>query len=68
MAANVTYDPQADALTVRFGSGPAVEGEEVRPGVVLHYDAADRIVAIEVLHASKTLAADALALLQPAAE
>jgi len=63
MAAAVTYDPEADALAITFGPG-AIEGEEVRAGVILHYDAEDRVVAIEVLQASKTLTPGAIAALQ----
>ncbi|HJU18008.1 MAG TPA: DUF2283 domain-containing protein [Stellaceae bacterium] len=67
MAAGVTYDPEADALTISFTAAPTVEGEEVHPGVILHFDATDRIVAIEALHVSKTLAKGAVSLLrQPA--
>ncbi len=62
MAPEVTYDAEADALTISFVPGPTVEGEEVHPGVILHFDAADRIVAVEVLHASKVLAEGAIAL------
>jgi uncharacterized protein YuzE len=67
MAADMTYDPEADALTISFGDTGAVEGEEVHRGVILHFDAADRIVEIEVLHASKHLTEGAIALLQQAA-
>ena len=58
--ATVTYDPEADALGIVFAPGPS-EGEEVSPGVILHFDAADRIVEIEILSASKRLAPSALA-------
>ncbi len=68
MAADVTYDPEADALTISFGSATAVEGEEVHRDVILHFDAADRIVEIEVLRASKRLTDGAIALLRQAAE
>lgn len=54
-----TYDPEADALYVRFSETPVVESEEVSAGVVLDLDADGRIVAIEVLDASKHLAAGA---------
>jgi uncharacterized protein YuzE len=64
MAADVTYDSEADALTISFTAAPTVEGEEVHPGVILHFDATDRIVAIEVLHVSKTLAEGAVPLLR----
>jgi uncharacterized protein YuzE len=68
MAADVRFDPDADALMIRFDTAAAVEGEEVHPGVVLHFDDAGRIVGIEVLHASKTLSPGALAHLKAAAE
>ncbi|HJU18093.1 MAG TPA: DUF2283 domain-containing protein [Stellaceae bacterium] len=64
MAADVTYDPEADALTISFTATPTVEGDEVHPGVILHFDAADRIVAIEVLNVSKVLAEGAVPLLR----
>ena len=51
------YDSEADALYVRFADAPVVESEEVAAGVVLDFDAEGRIVAIEVLDASKHLAA-----------
>ena len=50
------YDPEADALYVRFADAPVVETEEVRPGVMFDFDAEGRIVAIEVLDASEHLA------------
>jgi uncharacterized protein YuzE len=68
MAADMTYHPEADALTIAFTAASTVEGEEVHPGVILHFDARDRIVAIEVLHASKVLAEGAIPRLRQAAE
>lgn len=50
------YDPETDALYVRFADAPIVETEEVRPGVMFDFDAEGRIVAIEVLDASEHLA------------
>jgi len=47
------YDPDADALYVRFSEAEIVESEEVSNGVILDFDAEGRIVAIEVLDASK---------------
>jgi uncharacterized protein YuzE len=51
------YDSDADALYVRFADALVIESEEVADGVVLDFDAEGRIVAIEVLDASKHLAA-----------
>ena len=50
------YAPETDALYVRFAEDTVVESEEVRPGVVLDFDAEGRIVAMEVLDASEHLA------------
>ena len=55
-----TYDPDADALYVRFAEAAVVESEEVADGVVLDFDREGRIVAIELLDASKHLAAGAV--------
>lgn len=49
------YDPATDALRLRLADAPVVESEEVRPGVVLDFDAQNRVVSIEVLHLSKQL-------------
>jgi uncharacterized protein YuzE len=54
-----TYDADADAFYVRFSDTNIVESEEVSDGIVLDFDGEGRIVAIEVLDASKHLAADA---------
>ena len=51
------YDPASDALYVRFADANVVESEEVSEGVVLDFDSEGRIVAIELLDASKHLAA-----------
>jgi uncharacterized protein YuzE len=61
-----TYDPEADALYVRFADAAVVESEEVADGVVLDFDAEGRIVAFELLDARRHLAAGAK--LPPAAE
>ena len=50
------YDPEADALYVRFADAPISESEEVRPGVVFDYDTEGRVVGIEILDASEHLA------------
>lgn len=46
-----------DALYVRFSDTPVAETAEVRPGVMFDYDAEGRIVAMEILDASRTVAA-----------
>jgi uncharacterized protein YuzE len=53
------YDAEANALYVRFSEATIIESEEVSNGVVLDFDAEGRIVAIELLDASKHVAAGA---------
>jgi uncharacterized protein YuzE len=54
-----TYDPEVDALYVRFADAPVIESEEVSAGVVLDFDADGRIVAIELLDATKHISVGA---------
>lgn len=49
------YDAETDALYVRFANAQVVESEEVRPGIVLDYDADGRVVAVEIIDASEHL-------------
>lgn len=48
------YDPQADALYIRLAVGLVADTEEVRPGLMLDYDADGKILGIEMLDVSKT--------------
>jgi uncharacterized protein YuzE len=52
------YDAETDALYLRLSDVAITESEEVRPGVVLDFDAANRVVAIE-LRGVKELLPDA---------
>ena len=45
----IRYDPQADALYIRLDESAITESSEVSPGVVLDFDAKDRVVGIELL-------------------
>ncbi len=46
------YDPEVDALYMRFSDADVAESEEVSDGVVLDFDGEGRIVAIEVLNSA----------------
>jgi uncharacterized protein YuzE len=53
-----TYDPEVDAISVRFAPEGAhyVESEEVAPGVVLDYDTDGRVIGVELLYVRDLLA------------
>ncbi len=42
-------DTKNDALYLRFDESAVVESEEVRPGIILDYNAEDQVVGIEIL-------------------
>ena len=49
----IEFDPVADALYVRLTDQDIIESEEVQPGVILDFDAAGKIVSVEILSVSK---------------
>jgi uncharacterized protein YuzE len=57
-------DRESDALYLRLDESAVVESEEVQPGVVLDYDAADNVVGVEILNLSKRVAPERLRVLQ----
>jgi len=48
----IEYDPKADAMYIRLIAGTVVDSDEVRPGVVFDFDAAGRVLGIEMLDVS----------------
>ncbi|MEW6529570.1 MAG: DUF2283 domain-containing protein [Thermodesulfobacteriota bacterium] len=46
-------DLEADALYLTLDESAAVESEEVSPGVIVDYNAENKVVGIEMLHLSK---------------
>ncbi len=57
-------DHKNDALYFRLDESAIVESEEVRPGVILDYDANGNVVGIEMLGLSKRVPAEMLKSLQ----
>jgi uncharacterized protein YuzE len=44
------YDEKIDALYLRLDDSKVVESEEVKPGIVLDFNAEKQVVGIEVLN------------------
>jgi uncharacterized protein YuzE len=51
----IDYDQASDILSMLFLSTPVEESDEVKPGVILDYDAAGNVVGIEILDASRRM-------------
>jgi len=51
----IDYDQTSDILSMLFSSTPVEESDEVKPGVILDYDAAGNVVGIEILDASRRM-------------
>jgi uncharacterized protein YuzE len=49
----IEYDRHADAMYIRLRAGTVVESDEVRPGVVLDFDADGKLLGIEMLDVSE---------------
>ena len=57
-------DHKNDALYFRLDESAIVESEDVKPGVILDYDANDNVVGIEMLGLSKRVPVEMLKNLQ----
>ena len=47
------YYPDTDMLYIKLADGASTESEEIAPGVVLDFDADNRVLGIEIEDASK---------------
>lgn len=57
-------DHKNDALYFRFDESAIVDSGEIKPGVILDYDANDNVVGIEILGLSKRVPVEMLKILQ----
>ncbi len=53
-------DHGSDALYFRLDESAIVESEEVKPGIILDYDAKENVVGVEILGLSKRVSLDVL--------
>ena len=51
----VAYYSENDSLYIDFVDRPGTDSQEVRPGVVLDFDAEGHLVGIDIDHASKVI-------------
>jgi uncharacterized protein YuzE len=49
------YDPEVDAAYITLVDAPVADSEEVKAGIVLDYDANQRVVGIEILNVRRHL-------------
>ncbi|RPF42657.1 uncharacterized protein YuzE [Thermodesulfitimonas autotrophica] len=49
------YDPDADALYIRFKEGVIADTEEISAGVMMDVDEEGNLLGLEILNASKKL-------------
>lgn len=49
------YFPETDMLYIKLADGVSSESEEIAPGVVLDFDAENRLIGIEIEDASNRL-------------
>jgi uncharacterized protein YuzE len=48
----IILDKESDALYFRLDENRIVDSEEIKPGVIVDYDANDRVVGVEFLNIS----------------
>lgn len=60
----LTVDREADALYLDLDEAPAVQSEEISPGVIVDYNAEGKVVGIEMLYLSKRVPPETLTRMQ----
>jgi len=48
-AIRIRYDEEVDALYVQLGASKIVESDEIKPGIIVDFNAKNEAVGIEVL-------------------
>jgi len=52
-AMKIEFDDTADALYVQLAEGEIEKTEEIKPGLILDYDAEGNVLGVEMLYISK---------------
>lgn len=60
----IILDKDSDALYFRLDENRIVDSEEIRPGVIVDYDASDRVVGVEFLNVSSRASKEQLSSIQ----
>lgn len=58
------FDEETDAIYFRLDDADIVESEEVQPGVILDFNAADQVAGIELLNVRDRVSLEALRTLE----
>ena len=51
----IRYDPEADAMYIKFRDGDYEISEEIREGIIIDFDKNNEIIGIEILDAKERL-------------
>jgi uncharacterized protein YuzE len=60
----IILDKESDALYFRLDENRIVDSEEIKPGLIVDYDANDRIVGVEFLNISSRASKEQLSSIQ----
>lgn len=51
----ITYDPEVDAMNIKFQSGKYSISNEIADGIIVDYTKDGKVISIEILDASKKI-------------
>jgi len=51
----ISYDPQADAMSIKFQKGKYEISKEIAEGIIIDYTKEGKIISIEILNLTKRM-------------
>jgi len=57
----IRYDPEADAMYIKFREGEYEISEEIREGIIIDFDKDNEIIGMEILDAKEKLSPSSVA-------